>query len=172
MSDYKIELRPTIPDHLGGKIVVVLMGLLFMGIGLWAIHTALAGRTPNGSMELRSIPGSLALGGLFVWGGLQPIILALGGNKLPRLVHVVLISVFLLCLAVPFLLVGILTPDQITSSTSVKGIVLSESKGGSSGQLVFVGVGTLLLVAIPFLARRLMAKKQVAETVRHHRAAT
>ena len=159
MSHYKMELRPTIPDSLGGKVVGGLMGLLFMGIGLWAIHKTLEGRTSGGPMELRSVPGNLAMGTLFAWGGLQTLILVVGGNKLPRVVHVVLISLFLFCLAAPFLLVGILTPDQITSSTSINGAVVSSSKGGRSGQLVFVGVGMLLLVAIPFLARRLMAKK-------------
>ena len=159
MSDYKLELRPTIPDSLGGKIVGGLMGLVFLGIGLWAIHQTLLGRAADGPMELRSVPGSLAMGTLFAWGGLQTIILVVGGNKLPRVAHVILLSLFLLCLAAPFLLVGILTPDQITSSTSVNGAVVSSSTGGRGGQVVFVGLGTLLLVAIPFLARRLMAKK-------------
>ena len=159
MSDYKLELRPTIPDSLGGKIVGGLMGLVFLGIGLWAIHHTVLGRAADGPMELRSMPGNLAMGTLFAWGGLQTLILVVGGNKLPRVAHVILLSLFLLCLAAPFLLVGILTPDQITSSTSVNGAVVSSSTGGRSGQVVFVGLGTLLLVAIPFLARRLMAKK-------------
>jgi len=159
MSEYRINLRSTIPDDLGGKIVGTLMGLLCLAIGLWIMQMGLEGATPAQPLLPRDIPGFLAFGALFVWGGIQTIILALGGSRLPRWIHVVLISVFLCCLGVPFLIIGILTPDQIQASFSIDTTRVIGSKGGHAGGIIFVGVGTLLLLSIPIVVRFLMAKK-------------
>ena len=136
------------------------MGLLCIAVGLWAIHMGLEGRTPAKALSGREIPGIMAFGSLFAWGGIQTIILTWWGNKLPRWAHAVLISMFLVCLAVPFILIGILEHDNIQSSFSLNGLISSETTGGRSGGIVFVGVGILLLVSLPFLVKHMLPGKR------------
>lgn len=138
-------------------VIGSMMGLLCLCIGVWAIHMGFEGRTPAEQLSPREIPGFMAFGGLFAWGGVQSIVLSLAGDKLPRWAHMIMLSGFILCLALPFLLIGILTPDQIASSVSVNGRTIAESTGGRSGGIVFVTVGVLLIVALPFLLHKMVA---------------
>ena len=134
------------------------MGLLFLALGLWIIHMALHGRAPAEPIPRREVPAALAMGVFCAWGGLQTIILMIGGERLPKWVHAVLLSVFMLLLAVPFLLAGILTPDLISSTASIGPFVFGQSTGGRSGGIAFIAAGVLVLVALPFVVRQMLSK--------------
>jgi len=149
-----------VPSGKAGKLIACLIGLACLGIGLYVVYMGLEGRTPVEKLKPREIPGVIAFGALFAWGGIQTIVLSVAGDRLPRWGHVILLSMFLVCLAAPFILSGILTPDQVKASVSVNSQKVIETGTGRIGQVVFVGAGILLLVALPFLVRVLLPKKQ------------
>jgi len=49
---------------------------------------------------------------------------------------------------------------QISSTTSFGPLVLENEAGGRSGGFVFIAVGVLLVVALPFIVRGVLSKKR------------
>lgn len=141
-----------------GNLIGALVIAVFMGLGLWIIHMGRIGHTPAQALSPNETPGFIALGVLFFWGGLQTLIMAVGGKRLPRWAHAVLVSIFLACFAAPFILLGLLDPGGIHSSTSISGVEVQSSTGGPSGGIAFVGAGVLLLALIPVVFKKMIKK--------------
>jgi hypothetical protein len=160
MSEYKYEVGSTVPDTISGRIVGTLLGALVLALGLWIVRMGNDGRTPAEPIRPESVPGFILMGILFAWGGIQTIILSLGGSRLPRWVHALLLSIFLIVLGAPFVVIGIMDPAGISGSASLCGIPLYHSQGGLSGRIVFVGAGSIVLALVPFVWRWQLAKKR------------
>ena len=148
-------------------LVGVLLGALALALGVWVMQMGFDGRTPAEELEPREVPGMIGFGAVFCWGGFQTIVLCTIGHRLSRWGHILLFSVFIVCLAVPFILSGVLTPDQITSSVSVGGNTMHQSEGHPSGAYVFIGFGVALIIGLPFLVRMFFPKNGKAGESRH-----
>jgi len=148
---------PFLQKH-GSLLIGVPMCLLFLTLGLWIIHMGWQGHTSAQELSRREVPAVMSMGVLFAWGGIQGVVLLIGGERLPKWGHAGLLSVFIVCLATPFLLAGILTPDRITSTASIGPLILEQEAAGRSGGYVFVALGVLLLVALPFIVRGVLSK--------------
>ena len=157
-KSYRPQPSPFMQKY-GSLIIGIPMSLLFLALGLWIIHIAWQGHTPAQTLSKKEIPALMAMGAFFAWGGIQGLFLVIGGERLPKWVHAILLSVLIVCLAAPFLLAGILAPDQITSTASIGALVLEQEPGGRSGGIVFIAVGVLLLVGLPFIVRNVLSKK-------------
>ncbi len=160
MSEYKNELRLTIPDTIGGRIFGVLFGALVLALGLWIVRMGYDGKTLAEGIKPEMIPGFILMGVLWAWGGVQTIVLSLGGSKLPRWVYALMFSIFFILLGAPFVVFGIMAPDSISGSVSLGPIPLCHSQGGVVGRIVFVGGGSILVALAPYIWRWFLAKKR------------
>jgi hypothetical protein len=159
MSEYKFELGLIVPDGISGKIVGALLGAVVLAMGVCVVRMGLEGKTAAETLKPEEVPGFILFGVLFVWGGVQTTILSLVGRQLPRWAHVIMITVFLLVLGAPFLVIGFLDPDSVTGTVKLFNITLYQSQGGLFNRIGFVGAGSLVLAAIPFAWRWMLAKK-------------
>ena len=101
-TEYKYELGLTVPDNIGGQIVGALIGVAVLAMGVWIVRMGLEGRTAAETLKPEEVPGFILFGVLFVWGGVQTILLSLVGRRLPRWAHAIMITVFLFVVGLPF----------------------------------------------------------------------
>jgi hypothetical protein len=138
-AEWKTNIQPkTVLNFAFGVI-----GLLF---GSWAIHMGVEGLTPALTLSRGEIPVMFAMGLGGLWTGVNCMLEAFIGDRLPKRVRAVLLSGYVFWFASPFLLCGILTPEQIKSSIP----------GRHTGDVVFIAVGILLILLIPFFVRQLV----------------
>jgi hypothetical protein len=145
-------------DRIAAVTLGCLMGGLAIAIGLWRLRTGFSAWTSVDvlSRDARgNVMFDLFFGALFTWGGLQGLILAIAGERLPNIGHACLLSVFLLVLGSPFLYFGIAYPEQIQGSSSVTGLGagVSRETSPSLGGVVFILAGSTCLGIIPFVWR-------------------
>jgi hypothetical protein len=156
MSESEIDFKT-----IQGKIIGVLLASLILALGVWIISMGLEGQTPVKPLAKRDVPWFTAVGVLFTWGGILPLVMVfLGGRQPPRWLNLTLFSVFIVCLAAPFLLMGAFAPESINTTVSLNHRIISHSKGGSGKAIGFISIGVLLLVSLPFLIRWLFPKKR------------
>lgn len=130
-----------------GVLIGIAMALLFLGLGIWMILMGAVGHSPAEEWSPGKAKIMMLMGLLFVCGGLPAMVAVIGGDKLPRIVSRIMLSLFLIFLGIPFIAIPILDPGGISSSTSINGIVVHEARGSSGGAAVFMLVGVLCLVA-------------------------
>ena len=128
-----------------GMTIGVGMALLFLSLGAWVIHMALIGHSPAETWTPGEAKGALFVGILFAYGGLQSLVLVIGGNRLPPLAHSVMRSLFLIMLGLPFIVIPIVDPGGISSSTSINGVAIHGKQGSTTGAVVFMAAGILCL---------------------------
>ena len=135
-------------NSIGVRVFRAIFSLVFLGIGVWAIVMAIQGETPAEPLEDLGHQIILGIfGGMFCAIGFMGFVHALlaGRSNGPAIVAgiaTVVLVLFGLC----FLSVAILKPDEIVSTSSLNGIVVSKSKGGWSGIVVFSAIGILPLI--------------------------
>ena len=132
-------------DRQPKTVLALAFGVFGLLIGSWAIHMGVEGRTPAQTLSRGEIPVMFAMGLSGLWTGVNCLLEAFIGDRLPKWVRAVLLSGYVFWLAAPFLLCGILTPEQISSSIP----------GRYTGAVVFIAVGSLLIILIPFFVRQL-----------------
>ncbi len=128
-----------------GMIMGLGMALLFLGLGIWIMYMGMVGHSPAETWSPGQAKGALFLGILFAYGGLQSLVLVIGGNRLPAVVRKIMLSLFLVVLSLPFIVIPIVDPGGISSSTSINGTVVYEAQGSSAGAVVFMIAGILCL---------------------------
>lgn len=139
--------RPVELPRWVGLLLGIAIGLLFVALGAWLIHMGIAGRTPAQLLRPPECKIVMLLGVLFGFGGLQTVVMLVGGDRIPQVVQQFIRSLCLVVLGLPFLAVAILDPRGITSSTSIGGLKVTASQGSLTGAIVFVLVGLACLVA-------------------------
>lgn len=132
----------------GSRMIPIILSMLFMALGAWAVFMAIKGETPAQPLDK---PGDRLImgifGAMFCAAGVMGVVnvLLAGHARGPAIVAGIAVTtgiLFGLC----FLAVAILQPDEIVSTSSVNGIVVSRSKGGWSGRLIFSIAGVLPII--------------------------
>jgi len=135
-------------ESIGIVIFRIMLSLVFLAIGVWAISMAVKGETPAQPLDK---PGDGIImgtfGAMFCAISLVGIvhILFSGYSKGPAVVACLATVVFIM-FGLCFLLVVILQPDEIVSSSSINGVEVSRSKGGWGGVVAFSIAGLLPIV--------------------------
>ncbi len=115
---------------------------LFLGLGTWIIYMGIVGESPAEKLSPSQSRIVICMGMLFAFGGIFGLVQAIFNGNPPPLLNKIMMSLFLLFLGLPFIAVAIFDPGGITSSSSVGGLVVHESKGSSIGAVVFMLAGT------------------------------
>jgi hypothetical protein len=145
-SDDVPRTRTIVLPEWGSILVGALMGLLCLALGAWIIHMGMIGHSPAETWSPGESKVVLCMGLLFAYGGVQTLILSIGGARIPKVVHKIMLSLFLIILALPFIAAPIFDPGGITSSSSINGLVIHEQKGSVVGAVVFMMAGVLCVV--------------------------
>lgn len=128
-----------------GIFIGILFVVVFLGIGLWSLYMAYAGRSPAEVFSRNDRIFALLFGMAFSYGGVSALVgLILKGN-IPPLLQRIWLSLFLFFLGLPFIVIPIIDPGGISSSTSVGGFEVSHKQGSSMGAVVFMlcGIGCM-----------------------------
>ncbi len=123
------------------------MALLFLGLGIWIIYMGMGGHSPAETWTAGQAKVVAVMGMLFTYGGVICLVQMICRGNPPPLLNKIMRSIFFVFLGLPFVLIPILDPGGISSSSSVNGFVVHKTQGSSVGAVVFMITGVLCLVA-------------------------
>ncbi len=129
-----------------GILIGILFSMVFLGIGVWSLYMAYIGRSPAAVFSHNDKIFMVLFGMMFSYGGIMALVTVGFGGKLPPILQRIMLSLFLFFLGLPFIVIPIIDPGGISSSSSINGHVINETKGSSVGAVVFmlVGIGSMI----------------------------